>query len=117
MKFINSKAKEGDFSNFNISVMVSDEFMQKVADGKLSDVWVTDNSGVEVTVKEIWDGIVEGVWRNGEPGILFYDTINNKNPTPQFGAIDTTNPCGEPLDFGEGCNMGICKHCGWSGCS
>ena len=107
MKFINSKAKEGDFSNFNISVMVSDEFMQKVADGKLSDVWVTDNSGVEVTVKEIWDGIVEGVWRNGEPGILFYDTINNKNPTPQFGAIDTTNPCGEqPLLPFESCVLG-----------
>ena len=107
MKFINSKAKEGDFSNFNISVMVSDEFMQKVADGKLSDVWVTDNSGTEVTVKEIWDGIVEGVWRNGEPGILFYDTINNKNPTPQLGAIDTTNPCGEqPLLPFESCVLG-----------
>ena len=107
MKFINSKAKEGDFSNFNISVMVSDEFMQKVADGKLNDVWVTDNAGTAVTVKEIWDGIVEGVWRNGEPGILFYDTINNKNPTPQLGAIDTTNPCGEqPLLPFESCVLG-----------
>ncbi len=107
MKFINSKAKEGDFSNFNISVMVSDAFMQKVADGKLDEVWVTDNAGVEITVREIWDGIVEGVWRNGEPGILFYDTINNKNPTPQLGAIDTTNPCGEqPLLPFESCVLG-----------
>ncbi|HJJ32637.1 MAG TPA: adenosylcobalamin-dependent ribonucleoside-diphosphate reductase [Methanocorpusculum sp.] len=107
MQFINCKAKEGDFSNFNISIMVSDEFMQKVADGKFSDVWVTDNAGKSVTVKEIWDGIVEGVWRNGEPGILFYDTINRKNPTPDLGEIDTTNPCGEqPLLPFESCVLG-----------
>lgn len=107
MKFINSKAKEGDFSNFNISVMVSDAFMQKVAAGRLDEVWITDNAGTNITVKDIWDGIVEGVWRNGEPGILFYDTINTKNPTPQLGAIDTTNPCGEqPLLPFESCVLG-----------
>jgi len=107
MKFINCKAKEGDFSNFNISIMVSDAFMQKIQDGKFNDVWVTDNSGKDITVREIWDGIVEGVWRNGEPGILFYDTINKKNPTPELGEIDTTNPCGEqPLLPFESCVLG-----------
>jgi len=107
MKFINCKAKEGDFSNFNISIMVSDAFMQKIADGKLDDVWVTDSAGNAITVREIWDGIVAGVWRNGEPGILFYDTINRMNPTPELGEIDTTNPCGEqPLLPFESCVLG-----------
>ena len=95
MKFIKSKAKEGDFSNFNISVMVNDEFMKAVASGDLDREWLKTTDGETVTVREIWDGIVEGVWKNGEPGILFYDTINRKNPTPQLGDIDTTNPCGE----------------------
>lgn len=107
MKFIRCKAKEGDFSNFNISVMVSDEFMEKVSAGKLDEVWITDNAGVSVTVGEIWESIAAGVWKNGEPGVLFYDTINRKNPTPQLGNIDTTNPCGEqPLLPFESCVLG-----------
>ena len=107
MKFIRCKAKEGDFSNFNISIMVSDEFMKKVEAKAFDDVWITDNAGVSVTVGEIWTSIVEGVWRNGEPGVLFYDTINRKNPTPQLGNIDTTNPCGEqPLLPFESCVLG-----------
>ncbi|HJJ36498.1 MAG TPA: adenosylcobalamin-dependent ribonucleoside-diphosphate reductase [Methanocorpusculum sp.] len=107
MKFIRCKAKEGDFSNFNISVMVSDEFMRMVEAGKFDEVWITDNTGVSVTVGEIWTSIIEGVWRNGEPGVLFYDTINRMNPTPQLGAIDTTNPCGEqPLLPFESCVLG-----------
>ena len=107
MKFIRSKAKEGDFSNFNISVMVSDDFMNHVIKGDLGKVWVTGTDGVEITVGDIWDGVVEGVWKNGEPGILFYDTINRKNPTPELGEIDTTNPCGEqPLLPFESCVLG-----------
>ncbi len=107
MKFIRSKAKEGDFSNFNISVMVSDDFMNHVIKGDLCKVWVTGTDGVEITVGDIWDGVVEGVWKNGEPGILFYDTINRKNPTPELGEIDTTNPCGEqPLLPFESCVLG-----------
>jgi len=107
MKFIRSKAKEGDFSNFNISVMVSDDFMNHVIKGDLGKVWVTGTDGVEITVGDIWDGVVEGVWKNGEPGILFYDTINRKNATPELGEIDTTNPCGEqPLLPFESCVLG-----------
>lgn len=107
MKFIKSKAKEGDFSNFNISIMVSDAFMKLVDEKAFSTVWVTDQGGNNITVGEIWDGIIEGVWKNGEPGILFYDTINRANPTPQLGAIDTTNPCGEqPLLPFESCVLG-----------
>ncbi|MDO5844831.1 MAG: adenosylcobalamin-dependent ribonucleoside-diphosphate reductase [Methanocorpusculum sp.] len=107
MKFIKSKAKEGDFSNFNISVMVSDEFMKLVEAKQFDSVWLKSADGKDITVKEIWDGIIEGVWKNGEPGILFYDTINSKNPTPQLGDIDTTNPCGEqPLLPFESCVLG-----------
>lgn len=107
MKFIKSKSKEGDFSNFNISVMVNDAFMQAVAAGDLDREWLKTADGESVTVRDIWNGIVEGVWKNGEPGILFYDTINAKNPTPQLGPIDTTNPCGEqPLLPFESCVLG-----------
>lgn len=107
MKFIRSKAKEGDFSNFNISVMVSDDFMNHVVHGEMDKVWVTGTDGAGITVGDIWDGVVEGVWKNGEPGILFYDTINRKNPTPELGEIDTTNPCGEqPLLPFESCVLG-----------
>ncbi len=107
MKFIRCKAKEGDFSNFNISIMVSDEFMRKVAAGQFTETWITDNAGVSITVGEIWNSIVDGAWRNGEPGVLFYDTINRMNPTPQLGTIDTTNPCGEqPLLPFESCVLG-----------
>ncbi|HJK02099.1 MAG TPA: adenosylcobalamin-dependent ribonucleoside-diphosphate reductase [Methanocorpusculum sp.] len=107
MKFIRSKAKEGDFSNFNISVMVNDEFMNIVSNGDLDREWLKTNEGESITVREIWDGIVEGIWTNGEPGILFYDTINRLNPTPHLGPIDTTNPCGEqPLLPFESCVLG-----------
>ncbi|HJJ92884.1 MAG TPA: ribonucleoside-diphosphate reductase, adenosylcobalamin-dependent, partial [Methanocorpusculum sp.] len=107
MKFIRSKAKEGDFSNFNISVMVNDAFMKIVSKGDLDREWLKTNEGEPITVREIWDGIVEGIWTNGEPGILFYDTINRLNPTPHLGPIDTTNPCGEqPLLPFESCVLG-----------
>jgi ribonucleoside-diphosphate reductase alpha chain len=107
MKFINCKAKEGDFSNFNISVMVNDDFMKAVTAGNLDREWLKTIDGETVTVREIWENIVEGVWKNGEPGILFYDTINRTNPTPHLGEIDTTNPCGEqPLLPFESCVLG-----------
>ena len=96
LAFIAAKTKEGDISNFNISVMVNDKFMDLVGKQRFDDVWLTNpHSGAKVTVGAIWTGIVEGIWKNGEPGILFYDEINRHNPTPLLGEIDTTNPCGE----------------------
>lgn len=106
--FITAKTKEGEFANFNISVMVNDKFMDLVSRGQMDEVWLTHpHTGDPVTVGRIWTAIVEGIWKNGEPGILFYDEINRRNPTPRLGNIDTTNPCGEqPLFPYESCVLG-----------
>lgn len=108
MKFIESKNCEGDIPNFNISVMVTDRFMKLAEDHHFEKVWITrEETGEEITVGDIWNGIIEGIWRNGEPGLLFFDEINRKNMTPALGSIDTTNPCGEqPLLPFESCVLG-----------
>jgi len=108
LPFIAAKQTEGELCNFNISVMMNDGFMNLVAARRFDEVWLTHpSSGVAVTVGRIWTAIVEGIWKNGEPGILFYDEINRHNPTPQLGEIDTTNPCGEqPLLPYESCVLG-----------
>jgi ribonucleoside-diphosphate reductase alpha chain len=106
--FIAAKTREGALSNFNISVMVNDKFMELVS-GKMYDtVWVTHPFTAEkITVGQIWSAVVEGIWKNGEPGLLFYDEINRFNPTPRLGSIDSTNPCGEqPLLPFESCVLG-----------
>lgn len=108
MKFINSKSCEGDITNFNISVMVTDRFMELVESGKIDKVWIRgEETDDEISVGDIWNGIVDGIWRNGEPGLLFFDEINRKNMTPALGNIDATNPCGEqPLLPFESCVLG-----------
>ncbi len=108
LEFITAKKDEGDIANFNISVMVNDQFMTSVEEKAFDSVWLTNpHSGKAITVGEIWNGIVDGIWKNGEPGILFYDEINRHNPTPHLGDIDTTNPCGEqPLLPFESCVLG-----------
>lgn len=108
LPFITAKTTEGEFTNFNISVMVNDRFMDLVSKKQFDTVWlIHPNTGDKVTVGRIWTAIVEGIWKNGEPGILFFDEINRRNPTPQLGEIDTTNPCGEqPLFPYESCVLG-----------
>lgn len=97
MKFLKCKEVEGDLSNFNISIMVDDAFMNRI------DSW----EDATPRDKEIWGAIIDGIWKNGEPGILFKDTINDDNPTPWLGEITTTNPCGEqPLLPFESCVLG-----------
>ncbi|AKB18083.1 MULTISPECIES: adenosylcobalamin-dependent ribonucleoside-diphosphate reductase [unclassified Methanosarcina] len=102
--FIRAKHVEGSFRNFNLSVMVPDAFFRLVEAGSTEEVW---NPRTGITVGVIFSEIVEGIWRNGEPGVLFYDRINRDNFTPKLGAITATNPCGEePLLPYESCNLG-----------
>lgn len=107
--FINAKEKDGAFENFNLSVSVTDEYMDAV--GKNQDVnLINPRTGtVEQTVsaKNLFDLICFQSWKSGDPGLVFIDEINRHNPTPEIGIIETTNPCGEtPLLPYESCNLG-----------
>lgn len=104
ISFIRAKHKEGEFGNFNISVLIPDAFMKLIEEEKADTIW-TGQTGLRV--EDIFSEIVEGIWKNGEPGILFYDRINKDNFTPALGDISATNPCGEePLLPFESCNLG-----------
>jgi ribonucleoside-diphosphate reductase alpha chain len=104
ISFIRAKRTEGVLSNFNISVMLTDSFMSLADEGRMDEVWNTETG---TKIGEIFSEIVEGIWRNGEPGVLFYDHINRDNFTPALGDISATNPCGEePLLPFESCNLG-----------
>ncbi len=107
-QFISCKEKKGEISNFNISVGVTEDFMRKVIAGE--DYDIIDHKGKVVgkkNAKQIFDKIVNNAWKRGDPGIIYLDRINKRNPTPDLGAITGTNPCGEQplLDF-EACNLG-----------
>jgi ribonucleoside-diphosphate reductase alpha chain len=106
--FLSAKAREGDFANFNISVMADDKFMHLVSRKMYDKVGIIHpSSGESITVGQIWSAIVDGIWKNGEPGVLFYEEINRHNPVPSLGILETTNPCGEqPLLPFESCVLG-----------
>ncbi len=111
MDFIKCKSVEGQIRNFNLSVMITDEFMDDVKNKRWNKVVtkeiLDDGSKRPITVKEIWNGIVDGSWKNGEPAILFDGHINNDNMLIKVGRIESTNPCGElPLLPFESCNLG-----------
>ena len=97
LDFIALKSRDGDFGNFNISVAVTDEFMDAVKNA--GNFALRFNGEVRKTVKarEIWDKIVEMAWLNGEPGVFFIDKANRSNPTPHVGQYEATNPCGEQM--------------------
>ena len=104
LSFIRAKHVEGELSNFNLSVMIPDAFMELIEANNVGEVW---NRQTGMTVGCIFSEILDGIWRNGEPGILFYDRINRDNFTPALGDISATNPCGEePLLPFEACNLG-----------
>ncbi len=108
-EFITCKQDNSDITNFNISVAITEEFMQAVAKGEMYDL-IDPRNGKSVgkeNAREIFDIIVDNAWNNGEPGIIFIDRINKDNVVPEVGAIESTNPCGEqPLLPYESCNLG-----------
>jgi len=105
--FIRCKAVERELSNFNISVAVTDEFMRCLA--KKCDFNLVDphtKTKTPVDPERIWTALTVAAHSNGEPGVIFIDTINKHNPTPQV-PVEATNPCGEqPLLPYESCNLG-----------
>lgn len=108
-EFIDVKKKDGALSNFNLSIAITDEFMQAVAQ---NDDWELIHPNYKYVVKKLnaktlWNKIINAAWATGDPGVLFVDTINNNNPTIKLGQINATNPCGEvPLLPYESCNLG-----------
>lgn len=109
LDFINAKYDGHKLTNFNISVGITNAFMDAVLKNANYDLINPKNKKVvkSINAKEIFDIIVDHAWRNGEPGIVFLDNINADNPTPEIGAIESTNPCGEvPLLPYEACNLG-----------
>jgi len=109
MDFIVAKEKEGVLRNFNISVGVTDKFMEAIEKDADFELINPRNKQVvkKLKARAIWNLIIMMAWKNGEPGVVFLDTINKHNQTPQVGEIEATNPCGEqPLLPYESCNLG-----------
>ncbi len=113
LEFIHCKAREGDIRNFNISVALTDEFMEKVMTNdptpwfcewrgremkprrivRNENDMVTSITEETMSAREIMDEIVSAAWNNGEPGVIFLDNVNRTNPLPQLGRIEACNPC------------------------
>jgi ribonucleoside-diphosphate reductase alpha chain len=109
IEFITCKDDTTKVTNFNISVAVTDAFMAAVEADGLYDL-IHPKSG-EVTgqlrAREVWEMIIHGAWKTGEPGVFFVDKANYYNPVPHLGAYEATNPCGEqPLLPYDVCNLG-----------
>ncbi len=109
LEFIDCKKNNADITNFNISVGLTEAFMQAAEAGEdypLVDPHKNKEVG-RLNARMVFDKIVDAAWTNGEPGILFLDRLNRDNVVPGQGEIESTNPCGEqPLLPYESCNLG-----------
>ena len=109
LDFIDAKFDGSKLNNFNISVALTDKFMEAVLKNEDYELIHPKSKQCvkKLNAKEVFDIIVDHAWRNGEPGIIFIDKMNADNPTPLLGPIESTNPCGEvPLLPYEACNLG-----------
>ena len=108
IEFIEAKTEKGRFANFNLSVGVTDRFMEAVRGNRPFDLINPRTRKPSRTMKarSLFDLIVNAAWRTGDPGLIFLDEINRRNPTPGVGQIEATNPCGElPLLPYKSCNL------------
>ena len=109
LEFIRIKRREGELTNFNISVAVTDAFMEAFKNGNEYNL-LNPRSGEVVgslRARTVFDELVKSAWETGDPGLIFIDRINRANPTPHIGTIESTNPCGEqPLLPYEACVLG-----------
>lgn len=109
LEFITCKKDNADINNFNISVGITEKFMEAVENREDYDL-IDPKTGIVVdhlNAGKVFEMIVDGAWSNGEPGIIFLDRLNRDNVVPGQGEIESTNPCGEqPLLPYESCNLG-----------
>ena len=109
LEFIACKENYKEITNFNISVAVTEDFMERVKNNQeygLIDPH-TKKIAAKLNAKEVFEKIIQMAWRNGEPGIIFLDRMNKYNPTPMLGEYESTNPCGEQVLLPyESCNLG-----------
>jgi ribonucleoside-diphosphate reductase alpha chain len=109
LEFVSAKENNSKLNNFNLSVGITDAFMKALEKNEEYDLINPHSKNVVGRLKsrEVFDLIVNHAWKNGEPGIIFLDRMNQHNPTPTIGQIESTNPCGEqPLLAYESCNLG-----------
>ena len=109
MEFITSKEDLTKITNFNISVAIPTKYMEALKVGGNYDLIDPSTKKVvgQMNAQEVWDKMIEGAWRTGEPGVFFIDEANKYNPVPHLGAYEATNPCGEqPLLAYDVCNLG-----------